>query len=312
MPLAPVSTSPPAPTLWRAWSAALRPASLPIAVSPVLVGAAVAFHQQGQLPPLLTLTALLCALLMQLITNLQNDVGYTQRGGERLGNRTGLPRATAEGWLTPRAVRRAIVVLSLLALGLGLLLCYWRGWPVLALGTASLLAALAYMGGPRPIAYTPWGELTVFVFFGLVAVLGTEWLLSGQTSVLGALAAVAVGSLSAAALLVNNRRDMAHDRSVGRATLAVWLGERRCNHAMALLLGLPFAASVVMALWAQQLWLLLPCLLLHRAWQTWRRFATCAPGLAFNPVLFAVFRLVLGFAAALAAGLILSNNSYNI
>ena len=304
MPLAPVSTSPPAPTLWRAWSAALRPASLPIAVSPVLVGAAVAFHQQGQLPPLLTLTALLCALLMQLITNLQNDVGYTQRGGERLGNRTGLPRATAEGWLTPRAVRRAIVALSLLALGLGLLLCYWRGWPVLALGVASLLAALAYMGGPRPIAYTPWGELTVFVFFGLVAVLGTEWLLSGQTSVLGALAAVAVGSLSAAALLVNNRRDMAHDRSVGRATLAVWLGERRCNHAMALLLGLPFAASVVMALWAQQVWLLLPCLLLHRARQIWRRFARCAPGLAFNPVLFAVFRLVLWCAAALASGLL--------
>lgn len=300
----PSSTLRPAPTLWRAWSAALRPASLPIAVSPVLVGAAVAFHQQGQLPPLLTLTALLCALLMQLITNLQNDVGYTQRGGERLGNRTGLPRATAEGWLTPRAVRRAIVALSLLALGLGLLLCYWRGWPVLALGVASLLAALAYMGGPRPIAYTPWGELTVFVFFGLVAVLGTEWLLSGQTSVLGALAAVAVGSLSAAALLVNNRRDMAHDRSVGRTTLAVWLGERRCHQAMAVLLGLPFAASVVMALWAQQVWLLLPCALLHRAWQIWRRFARCAPGLAFNPVLFAVFRLVLWCAAALASGLL--------
>lgn len=302
-PAPPSSTLRPAPTLWRAWSAALRPASLPIAVSPVLVGAAVAFHQQGQLPPLLTLTALLCALLMQLITNLQNDVGYTQRGGEKLGNRTGLPRATAEGWLTPHTVRRAIAALSLLALGLGLLLCYWRGWPVLALGTASLLAALAYMGGPKPIAYTPWGELTVFVFFGLVAVLGTEWLLSGQISVLGTLAAVAIGSLSAAALLVNNRRDMAHDRSVGRHTLAVWLGERRCNHVMALLLGLPFAVSMGMALWAQQAWPLLPCVWCYQAWRIQRSFATCVPGLAFNQVLFAVFRLVLWFSFVLTMGI---------
>ena len=198
-----------------AWAVAVRPRTLFVAISPVLVGATLGFDRTGAIDLLATLLVLAAALLMQVITNMQNDVGYTVRGGDSSGTRTGLPRATAKGWLSVRHVRAGIVLAALVAVGVGLALVAYRGWPVLAIGVASLLAALAYMGGPRPIAYTPFGELTVFVFFGLVAVNGTDWVLTGSVGTVSLMASVAIGSLAAAALAVNNHRDIAHDRLVG-------------------------------------------------------------------------------------------------
>ena len=163
-----------------AWAVAVRPRSLLVAISPVLVGATMGFERTGRIDWLAAVLVLSAALLMQVITNMQNDVGYTVRGGDSSGTRTGLPRATANGWLSVRHVRGAIVLTALLSVAVGLALVAYRGWPVLAIGSASLLAALAYMGGPRPIAYTPLGELTVFVFFGLVAVSGSQYLQAGQ------------------------------------------------------------------------------------------------------------------------------------
>ena len=221
---------------WQAWMVALRPQSLPVAVSPVLVGATLGYARDGAIDALAAVLVLAAALLMQLITNLQNDVGFTVRNGAGAVVHSGLPRATTRGWLGVREVRAAIVGLSLVAVAVGLALVAYRGWPVLAIGTASLVAALAYMGGPRPIAYTPFGELTVFVFFGLVAVLGTDWVLTGGIGAATALAAVAIGSLAAAALAVNNQRDIVHDRLVGRRTFAVALGERASQHLFGVLL----------------------------------------------------------------------------
>jgi 1,4-dihydroxy-2-naphthoate octaprenyltransferase len=249
----------------------------------------------------------LCAsLLMQVVTNLQNDVGYTVRGAERSGTRTGLPRATANGWLSVRHVRLAIVFTALLAVVLGVALVAWRGWPVLAVGTASLLAALAYMGGPRPIAYSPYGELTVFVFFGLVAVLGTDWVLTGSTSAATVLAASAVGALAAAALAVNNHRDIAHDRLVGRRTFAVTFDERGSQALYTALLFVPFALLLPLAWVMASPTLLLPVVLLPAALQVRGDFIRCARGTPFNEVLFRTFRLSLWFALALSAGALLS------
>jgi 1,4-dihydroxy-2-naphthoate octaprenyltransferase len=288
----------------RAWAVALRPGSLPVAISPVLVGGTLGFARTGEIDGLAALLVLGAALLMQLITNLQNDVGYTVRGGDSSGTRTGLPRATSSGWLSVRQVRAGIVVAALVAVMLGVALVAWRGWPVLAIGTASLLAALAYMGGPRPIAYTPFGELTVFVFFGLVAVLGTDWVLTGSTGGLALLAAVALGSLAAAALAVNNHRDIAHDRLVGRRTFAVTFGERGSQRLYTVLLLGPFALLPVMALQAPAL--LLPLALLPAALRLRRDFIHSARGVAFNGLLFRTFRLELWFAALLSAGAVLS------
>jgi 1,4-dihydroxy-2-naphthoate octaprenyltransferase len=285
-----------------AWAVAVRPRSLFVAVSPVLVGATLGFARTGAIDLRAALLVLGAALLMQAITNLQNDAGYTVRGGDSSGTRTGLPRATAQGWLSVRHVRAGIVLAALAAAGLGLALVAYRGWPVLAIGVASLLAALAYMGGPRPIAYTPFGELTVFVFFGLVAVNGTDWVLTGGIATVSLLASAAIGSLAAAALALNNHRDIDHDRLVGRRTFAVSFGARVSARLYAALLLGPFVLTPTMAWQAGTPALLLPLLLLPAAWRLRRDFAGCAAGVAFNALLFRTFRLELGFALLLSAG----------
>ena len=294
------------PGRWRSWMAALRPASLPLAASPVLVGTAAAFWQTGTVHPALAAMALLAAVLMQAITNLQNDVGYTARSGERLGDRVGLPRATAEGWLTPKAVRRAILALSLLAFALGMGLVTLRGWPVLVMGLVSLLAALAYMGGPRPIAYTPLGELTVFVFFGLVAVPGTEWLLAGATSSAGWLGAVSVGAVAAAVLAVNNLRDASHDRLAGRRTLAVVAGPRAMRALIGALLAVPMLACAGTAAGMRQPGWLLPLVLLPRGVLLWRALQSAGTGPQLTAVVLALFRLTFWVAAWLSAAMVLA------
>ena len=282
----------------QAWAVAVRPRSLLVAISPVLVGATLGFERTGQVDLLAALLVFGAALLMQVITNMQNDVGYTVRGGDRSGTRTGLPRATANGWLSVGHVRAAIMGAALVATAIGLVLVAYRGWPVLVIGSASLLAALAYMGGPKPIAYTPFGELTVFVFFGLVAVTGTDWVLTGSVGGVSLLASMAIGSLAAAALAVNNHRDIAHDRLVGRRTFAVSFGERASQRLFGSLLLGPFALLAPMALVANA-----PALLLMPATLQLRRdFVNCPRGTAFNELLFRTFRLELWFAALLSAG----------
>jgi len=289
----------------QAWGVAVRPRTLLVAISPVLVGATLGFERTGEIDLVASLLVFGAALLMQVITNMQNDVGYTVRGGEASGTRTGLPRATANGWLSVGNVRAGIAVATVVAVAMGLALVAYRGWPVLAIGTASLLAALAYMGGPKPIAYTPYGELTVFAFFGLVAVAGTDWVLTGSVGPVSMLASIAIGGLAAAALAVNNHRDFAHDRLVGRRTFAVIFGERASRGLYGTLLLGPFALVPVMALAARAPMLLLPLLLLPVALQLRRDFVACPRGTAFNEVLFRTFRLELWFAALLSAGALL-------
>lgn len=289
----------------RAWAVALRPRSLGLVGGPVLVGCASALGRERAIDAGAALLALAAAVLMQLITNLQNDVGYTQRGAEAVPGRVGLPRATARGWLSVMAVRRAVLALCTLAAGLGLLLVWQRGLPVLGIGAASLLAALAYMGGPRPIAYTPLGELTVLVFFGGVAVAGTDWLVSGRVGLASWPASAAMGALAAAALVVNNHRDREHDRAVGRSTFAVRFGDRASLGLFKLALFGPFALLPLVAWFAGQAGPLAPALLLPRVMALHRDFLACGSGAAWNGLLMRTFALSPAFALLLALGLVL-------
>jgi 1,4-dihydroxy-2-naphthoate octaprenyltransferase len=289
----------------EAWLAALRVQSLLVAISPVLVGAALGWQRTGAIDSTVALIVLAAALLVQVVANLQNDVGYTVRGGELHGTRIGLPRATAQGWLRVRTVRAAIVAVAAAATALGLWLVALRGWPVLAIGASSLLAALAYMGGPRPIAYTPFGELTVFVFFGLVAVIGTDWVLSGSIGAASVAAAVALGGIAAAALAVNNQRDVAHDAMVGRRTFPVTFGAAAGQRLYTLLLLVPFVLTPLVAWLAAAPAMLAPLLLLPAAWALRRDFLRCPPGLAFNAVLYRTFRMELLYAVLLGSGAVL-------
>jgi 1,4-dihydroxy-2-naphthoate octaprenyltransferase len=290
----------------HAWRIAIRPRTLLVAISPVLVGAALGFERVGSIDLIAALLVLGAALFMQIATNLQNDVGYTLRGADRGGARVGLPRATAQGWLSIRQVRVGILLVAVAAIALGLLLVAYRGWPVLLVGSISLLAALAYMGGPKPIAYTPFGELTVFLFFGIVAVIGTNWVLTGGCGFVTVLAAAAIGSLASAALAVNNHRDREHDRSVGRRTFAVIHGEAGSRRLYGSLLLGPFLLVPLLALGLHCAALLLPWLSLPFALRLRRRFLNCSGGAALNGILFSTFRLELAFALLLAIGALLT------
>ena len=286
----------------QAWAAAVRLPSLLVAISPVAVGTALAWQRTGQFELLIALLALAAAVALQVISNLQNDVGYTARGAELAGNRTGLPRATANGWLSVGQVRTAIVLCCALAIAIGLPVVAARGWPVLAIGLASIIAALAYMGGPRPIAYTPFGEFVVFVFFGLVAVAGSDFIQTGDIGVTTWLAAIALGALAAAALAVNNHRDIDHDRSVGRRTFPVVFGSQTAKHMYTASLYGAFALVLPMAWLESALTLLAPLLLLPTALRLNRDFLACPPGLAYNAILVRTFKLELGYAALISAG----------
>jgi len=292
------------PGSFAAWKMALRPQSFPIAIIPVVVGTAIAWSALGAFHAGVALLALAGAVIAQAITNLQNDVGYTVRGGET-GTRTGLPRATANGWLTVGAVNGSIVAALILAALVAAPLVVYRGWPVIPITVASVGAAYAYMGGPRPVAYTPLGEATVFVFFGLTAVCGTVYVQSGDVPLLAWAAGTAIGMHAAAVLAVGNYRDAAHDATTGRRTFPVVFGAAAARALVATLLFAPFALVVAMAVVAHSSMYAIALIALPRAWGVWRDFVTTPPGHALTAVLFRTVKLEALFGTLLAAGALL-------
>jgi len=305
----PDSTPPPAlaaivPGSWAAWRVALRPKTLWIATIPVVVATCLAWSLAGAFDVAVAAIALAAAVLMQVVTNLQNDVGYTERGGET-GTRVGLPRATANGWLSVGAVRRAIVAAIVAAQIVALPLMIRGGWPIVLTSVSSTVSAWAYMGGPRPIAYTPFGELTVLLFFGLVAVGGTYYVLAGTIGIPALLTGAAIGSLAAAVLLVNNFRDRAHDATTGRRTLPVVLGVAGSHAAYALLLAAPFVLTGTIAWLAPSGWFALPLLALPPAARLVAAFRTAAPGPGLTGLMFRTVKLEIAFGALLSAAAVL-------
>jgi 1,4-dihydroxy-2-naphthoate octaprenyltransferase len=293
------------PGSWAAWRIAVRPKTLWIATIPVIVGTCLAASVARAFDPWVALIALAASVLMQVVTNLQNDVGYTERGGET-GSRVGLPRATANGLLGAGDVKRAIVAAAVLAQIIALPLMIRGGAPIVATSVASTVAAYAYMGGPRPIAYTPWGEVTVFLFFGLVAVCGTYYVQAGSIGVAAWIAAAALGLHAAGVLLVNNYRDRAHDASGGRRTLPVVIGTAAARRLYALLALAPFALAGLLAWQLERVPYLLPLAAMPWAVRLVRDFARTPDGPAWNGLLFRTVLLEVAFGMLLAAGALLA------
>jgi 1,4-dihydroxy-2-naphthoate polyprenyltransferase len=230
----------------RVWWTAIRPRTLSIAVTPVLLGTALAWAEGSTHHWSALLAALSCALLIQIGTNLHNDVADFERGNDR-ADRVGPLRVTAAGWVSPATMHQATLWAFGLALLIGSYLVSLGGWPILLAGVSSLLAGWAYSGGPRPISHTALGELFVLVFFGLVAVAGSHWLQAGTPSLDAWLCGAAVGLPAAAVLLVNNYRDLEDDLRSGRRTLAARLGRSRARAAYAVMMLLPFALALLLA-----------------------------------------------------------------
>ncbi|MEI6652616.1 MAG: 1,4-dihydroxy-2-naphthoate polyprenyltransferase [Chlorobiaceae bacterium] len=212
----------PLPTSLQAWMLAIRPKTLPAGAVPVILGSALA-AVDGQFRFLPALVALICALGIQVATNFINEI-YDFRKGADTAERLGPTRTVAAGIISEKTMIKVSASLVGTVFLLGLYLVYTSGWPILVVGLLSLLFAWAYTGGPYPIAYSGLGDLFVFVFFGLVAVGGTYYVQADALSLPVLLAAVAPGAFSVNILLVNNIRDIATDRTVGKMTLPARIG----------------------------------------------------------------------------------------
>jgi len=212
------------PNFIQTWWLAIRPRTLPAAASGVAMGCALAWYD-GSFQLLPALAWVLIALLLQIGSNVANDVFDFERGADT-AERLGPVRVTQAGFLTPTQVKRGMVVIFGLAAMLGLYLAALRGWTVIWLGAAAILSAVAYTGGPYPLGYHGLGDVFVFLFFGLAAVAGTYFVQVGSVSVIAWWMSVPVGLIVTAILVVNNLRDIDSDRRAGKHTLAVRLGER--------------------------------------------------------------------------------------
>lgn len=273
------------PSSLHAWFLACRPKTLPVSLSPVLVGTAIAWHDSGRVLWLPLLAAIVAAALIQIGTNLFNDVGDFLRGTDT-PDRLGPKRATAEGWLTPGKVKAGAWLSFALAFLCGVNLVLHGGWPIVAIGLASLAAGWAYTGGPKPIAYGPLGEVFVVIFFGLVAVGGSYYLQTLTLSPLALLAGTLVGVHAAAVISVNNYRDLDGDARSGKNTLAVRLGRPAMQQLFRAEILAPYCALPLLALHTPPgAYGLLPLLLLPLAWRLTRAFQKTRPGPLFNAIL---------------------------
>jgi len=225
------------------WLMAARPRTLSAAVSPVLVGTAIA-HRAGALRPLPALLALLASLFIQIGTNFANDYSDFKRGAD--ANRLGPARVTQSGLVAPGTVKLAAWIAFGISGVLGIGLAALSGWPVIAIGVASVAAGWLYTGGPWPLGYHGLGDLFVFVFFGLVATCGTAYAQALFVPREAWVAGAAVGSLATAILVVNNLRDRQTDAKVGKNTLAVKLGAAASRAQYVVLVVAPFALALLL------------------------------------------------------------------
>lgn len=222
----------------RYWLLAIRPKTLVVTLTPLLIGGALAYADSGVIHWSSWWVTLLAAMLIQIGTNLHNDVADCERGADTPA-RLGPKRATAERWLTGQSVRRAAYSCFALSLLLGSYLSWIGGWPIVVLGLVALAAGYAYTGGAWPIAYTPLGELFVLLFFGVAAVAGTYYLQTLSLSTRSLVVGGAIGLPAAAVLLINNYRDLESDGLAGRVTLVATVGRTASRYLYALMLLLP-------------------------------------------------------------------------
>lgn len=284
------------------WLGAIRPRTLSASIAPVLVGTALA-AADGVLHLPAALAALLGALAIQIGTNLHNDFEDAARGADG-PDRLGPQRATAMGWLRPRQVLAAAVASFGFALLVGVYLVARGGWPIVALGLASLVSGWAYTGGPRPLAYVGLGDLFVFAFFGVAAVVGTYYVQGLETCAAAWWLGVGVGALSTAILAVNNLRDRSSDRAAGKRTLAVRLGPGAVRAEYTLCLGVAFAVLLGVAAHGHP-GALAGLLALPRALRL-RGAVASTDGPALNPLLGATARLLALYGALVSAGLLVA------
>ncbi|MAO64426.1 MAG: 1,4-dihydroxy-2-naphthoate octaprenyltransferase [Balneola sp.] len=248
----------------KLWIEAARPQTLAAALVPVLVGAALAFQVHG-LNWINTTVALICATLIQIGTNFANDYFDFMKGSDT-DERIGFRRATATGLISPETMKNATILTMGLAFLTGLYLVWVGGWIILAIGLLSLLFGVLYTGGPFPLGYNGLGDVFVFIFFGIVAVMTTYYVNTLQWSEASFWASLAIGGLCVNILVVNNLRDVEQDKKSGKRTLGVLFGELALKVEYLLMILLAFAIPPHFFVQLDfNLWIFLPFLSLPMA-----------------------------------------------
>ena len=284
------------------WLAGARPRTLPAAVAPVLAGTGVAAYVDEPVWWKAAL-ALVVSLALQVAVNYANDYSDGIRGTD--DDRVGPMRLVGSGAASPRAVKIAAFLAFGVAGVAGLVLAATTAWWLVAVGVVCVLAAWFYTGGSRPYGYLGLGEVMVFVFFGLVAVVGTTFVQTEDFELLALYAAVGIGALACAILVVNNLRDIPTDTIAGKRTLAVVLGDERTRYLYALLVGAAAVAVVAVAA-ASTWWCLLGLVFVLRLVPALRIVLGQAQGPALIPVLQLTGVAELVFAVLVAVPLLIA------
>ncbi len=280
------------------WIIGARPRTLPAAVAPVAVATALAASDASALPALL---ALLVSLALQIGVNYANDYSDGIRGTD--SDRVGPTRITASGLATPASVKRAAFISFALAAVAGLALASMTSWWLIAVGLAAILAAWGYTGGKNPYGYIGLGELFVFIFFGVIATVGTYFVQTEEITADSLLISIPMGTFACALLAINNIRDRALDAPAGKKTLAVRLGDRKARGFFALLIALGYAATMAL----MNPWALLTLLTLPIAISLVRGVLGQAQGRELIPFLAKTGQLQLLFSILLSLALVLSH-----
>ena len=284
------------------WSLGARPKTLPASIVPIIVGTAIAFYDD-RANWVIAALCLVVALSFQVGVNYANDYSDGVRGTD--ANRVGPLRLTASGLASPQAVRTAAAC----ALGVGCLaglIISLLTFPLLILiGLASVVAAVTYTAGPRPYGYHGLGEVIVFVFFGLVATVGTYFVQAEQVTSLAVLGAITMGCWSVAMLLANNLRDLPTDAVAGKKTLVVRVGDARARWLYAAAVLTPFAGVLLIAV--QLPIALFVLIVLLPAMQSVGRVRTGASGNALIWVLGHTGKCQMAFGLLLASACVLSS-----
>ncbi|HZZ53642.1 MAG TPA: 1,4-dihydroxy-2-naphthoate polyprenyltransferase [Trebonia sp.] len=284
----------------REWLAGTRPRTLPAAVVPVLIGSGVAAGY-GKFSLWRAALALVVALALQIGVNFANDYSDGVRGSDSAERRIGPMRLVGSGLASPRQVKLAAFGCLFVACCAGLALAAVTSWWLVLAGALAVLAAWFYTGGSRPYGYRGFGEVSVFVFFGVAAVAGTAYVQMGRLSWLGLAASVPAGLLSCALLMVNNLRDIRSDGESGKRTLAVRIGDARSRSVYLLFLLVPFALAALIAV--VRPFALLMLLALPLALAPVRAVRGGASGPALIATLGQTGRLQLAFGLAFTIGL---------
>lgn len=283
------------------WYLAIRPKTLPAAIAPVLVGAAAAFVE-GHFHFLAAIACFVGATLLQIAVNLANDY-FDAKNSIDSEQRLGPTRVTQSGLIPAGQVKWAMIFSLFLASLVFCYLSYLGGIPIVCVGIASVLGALGYSGGPFPLASNGLGELFVFIFFGLVAVCGTYFIIAGNLTIFAVVASVPPGLLITAIMVVNNYRDIDTDAQAGKRTLAVMLGRENTIKEYRLLLVGAYLVPVLMCLTGMSGFvILLPLISLPMAYQMWKEIATTV-GSPLNLTLAKTAKLSLLYSLAFSVGM---------